>query len=162
MGAWGNAVLKIANHYVSKIVFVLLFVELLVLIGAAYAGASIRLLDLSTPAVSEHFFTSAVAFAVAVVFSMSAMGMYQLDFTEGLRDPFFLKLMPSFLMGFLIMTLVFYVAPELYFGRGILLIVFVVAAFGIFTARMIFFKTSELRFLESRIIFLGRDRKSVV
>ena len=155
MGAWGNAVLKIANHYVSKIVFVLLFVELLVLIGAAYAGASIRLLDLSTPAVSEHFFTSAVAFAVAVVFSMSAMGMYQLDFTEGLRDPFFLKLMPSFLMGFLIMTLVFYVAPELYFGRGILLIVFVVAAFGIFTARMIFFKTSELRFLESRIIFLG-------
>ena len=147
--------LKISNHYVSKIVFVLLFVELLVLVGAAYAGASIRLLDLSTPAASEHFFTSAVAFAISIVFSMSAMGMYQLDFTEGLRDPFFLKLMPSFLMGFLIMTLVFYLAPELYFGRGILLMVFIVSAVGIFVARMIFFKTSELRFLESRIIFLG-------
>jgi FlaA1/EpsC-like NDP-sugar epimerase len=86
---------------------------------------------------------------------MSAMGMYQLNFNEGLRNPFFLKLMPSFVMGFVILTLVFYVAPELYFGRGILLLVFIIAAAGIFTARMIFFKTSELRFLESRIIFLG-------
>jgi hypothetical protein len=35
-------VLRISNHYVSKIVFVLLFVELLVLMGSAYAGAAVR------------------------------------------------------------------------------------------------------------------------
>jgi sugar transferase (PEP-CTERM system associated) len=81
--------------------------------------------------------------------------MYQLDFSEGLRNPFFMKLMPSFLMGFMILTLVFYVAPELYFGRGILLLVFAIAAAGIFISRMVFFKSSELRFLESRILFLG-------
>ena len=40
--------LKISNHYVSKIVFVLLFVEVLVLFGAAYAGAAVRLLDRAT------------------------------------------------------------------------------------------------------------------
>ena len=149
--------LKISNHYVSKIVFVLLFVEVLVLLGAAYAGAAVRLLDPSAPAAPhlEHFFTSAVAFATAIIFSMSAMGMYQLNFSEGLRNPFFLKLMPSFLMGFVILTLVFYIAPELYFGRGILLLVFLIAASGIFLARIIFFKTSEQRFFESRIIFLG-------
>jgi sugar transferase (PEP-CTERM system associated) len=151
-------VLKISNHYVSKIVFVLLFVELLVLLGAAYAGAAVRFLDgggdTALPHL-DHFFTSALAFAMAIIFSMSAMGMYQLNFSEGLRNPFFLKLMPSFAMGFLILTLVFYVAPELYFGRGLLLLVFVLAAAGIFIARIIFFKTSELRFLESRIIFLG-------
>ena len=149
--------LKISNHYVSKIVFVMLFVEVLVLVGAAYAGAAVRLLDPGSPNFQhlDHFFTSAVAFAVAIVFSMSAMGMYQLDFSEGLRNPFFLKLMPSFLMGFVILTLVFYVAPELYFGRGILSLIFVIGAVGIFTARIIFFKTSELRFLETRILFLG-------
>lgn len=149
--------LKISNHYVSKIVFVLLFVEVLVLVGAAYAGAAVRLLDTSAPAAPQldHFFTSAIAFAIAIIFSMSAMGMYQLNFSEGLRNPFFLKLMPSFLMGFMILTFVFYVAPELYFGRGILVLGFAIAAAGIFIARMIFFKTSELRFLESRIIFLG-------
>ena len=150
--------LKISNHYVSKIVFFLLFVEVLVLLGAAYAGAAVRFMDLGEAMAAphlEHFFLSAVAFAGAIVFSMSAMGMYQLNFTEGLRDPFFLKLMPSFAMGFVILTLVFYVAPELQIGRSVLLAVFVIAAGGIFLARMVFFKTSELRFLESRIIFLG-------
>jgi sugar transferase (PEP-CTERM system associated) len=154
-------VLRIANHYVSKIVFVLLFVELLVLLGAAYAGAAIRVFDLSQPMSLahvnhlEHFFTSAVAFAAATIFSMSAMGMYQLDFNEGLRTPLFMKLMPSFLMGFLILTLVFYVAPDLSFGRGIMALVFGIAGVGIVTARMVFFKSSELRFLQTRILFLG-------
>ncbi|SHH41900.1 TIGR03013 family XrtA/PEP-CTERM system glycosyltransferase [Massilia sp. CF038] len=149
--------LKISNHYVSKIVFFLLFVEVMVLVGAAYAGAAVRFFDLggATGPHLEHFFLSAVCFAVAIVFSMSAMGMYQLNFTEGLRNPFFLKLMPSFAMGFVILTLIFYIAPELQIGRGVLLAVFVIGAGGIFIARMVFFKTSELRFLESRIIFLG-------
>jgi sugar transferase (PEP-CTERM system associated) len=154
-------VLKISNHYVSKIVFVLLFVEVLVLFGAAYVGAAVRFMELGQPIglpnieSLDHFFTSAIAFTVAIIFSMSAMGMYQLDFNEGLRNPFFMKLMPSFLMGFLILTLVFYIAPDLYFGRGILALVFAIAAAGIFVARMVFFKSSELRFLETRILFLG-------
>jgi len=151
-------VFKISNHYVSKIVFVLLFIEALILLGAAYAGASLRFLDMdapiSTPHV-EHFLTSAIAFATAIIFSMSAMGMYQLDADEGLRHPFFMKLMPSFLMGFLILTIVFYVAPDLSFGRGILVLVFALSAIGIFLARMLFFKTSELQLLKSRIMFLG-------
>jgi sugar transferase (PEP-CTERM system associated) len=146
---------------VSKIVFVLLFVEVLVLLGAAYIGAAVRFMELGQPVILsniehlDHFFTSAIAFTAAIIFSMSAMGMYQLDFNEGLRNPFFMKLMPSFLMGFLILTLVFYVAPDLYFGRGILALVFVIAGAGIFIARMVFFKSSELRFLETRILFLG-------
>ncbi|HWJ94912.1 MAG TPA: TIGR03013 family XrtA/PEP-CTERM system glycosyltransferase [Telluria sp.] len=150
--------LRISNHYVSKIVFVLLFVELLVLMGSAYAGAAVRYMDgaevLAAPHF-EHFFTSAIAFAIAIIFSMSAMGMYQLNLNEGLRDSFFMKLMPSFVMGFAILTLVFYMAPELYFGRGHLALVFVIAGTGIFVARMVFLKTSELRFLQSRIMFIG-------
>lgn len=150
--------LKIANHYVSKIVFVLLFVETLVLVGAAYAGAAVRFLGLQEGATVpgiDHFFISALAFAGAIIFSMSAMGMYQLNFSEGLRNPFLTKLMPSFAIGFLILTLLFYVAPEIQIGRGLLFVVFVIAGVGILVARTVFFKTSELRFLESRIMFVG-------
>jgi sugar transferase (PEP-CTERM system associated) len=151
-------VFRISNHYVSKIVFLLLFVEVLVLLGAAYIGAAVRMLEFSDGAATanlDHFFTSAVAFTVAIIFSMSAMGMYQLDFDEGLRHPFFMKLMPSFLMGFAILALVFYMAPELSFGRGTMALVFTVAGVGIFLARMAFFKSSEARILQSRIMFLG-------
>ena len=149
--------LRISNHYVSRVVFLLLFVEVIILIGAFYAGAAVRVFDGGEPLVArlDNFFLSACAFAGAIVFSMSALGMYQLNFTEGLRNPFFQKLVPSFALGFCILTLVFYVAPDLYFGRGILLFVFAIAAAGIFLARTIFFKTSESRILESRIIFVG-------
>ncbi len=149
--------LRISNHYVSKIVFGLLFVELLVLMGSAYAGAAVRHLgagEVFTPSHLHHFFTSAIAFTTAVVFSMSAMGMYQLNFSDsGSRKSIFLQLMPSFVMGFFILTLLFYLAPDLAFGRSILLMVFAIAAIGIFIARIIFMKTSEL--IQSRIMFVG-------
>ena len=156
--------LRISNHYVSRVVFLLLFVEVIILIGAFYAGAAVRVFDGGEPAFThlDNFFLSACAFASAIVFSMSALGMYQLNFTEGLRNPFFQKLVPSFALGFCILTLVFYVAPELYFGRGILLFVFIIAAGGIFLARTIFFKTSESRILESRIIFVGGQQETAV
>jgi sugar transferase (PEP-CTERM system associated) len=147
--------LKISNHYVSKIVFALLFVEVLLLVGAAYAGATFQLLGGQGADHLAKFWTSALAFAGVVVFSMSAMGMYQLNYDEGVRNGVFSKLLPSFFMGFLLLTLVFYVMPDLHFGRGMLLSVFALAGVSIFVTRVIFFKTAELRFLESRILFLG-------
>ncbi|HEY1150899.1 MAG TPA: TIGR03013 family XrtA/PEP-CTERM system glycosyltransferase [Pseudoduganella sp.] len=149
--------LRISNHYISKVVFSLLFLEVMILIGSFYAGAGLRFFDGEQFALPklDHFFMSACIFAAAIVFSMSALGMYQINFQEGLRNPFFLQLMPSFAMGFCILTLVFYLAPELYFGRGILVLVYLFAATGILLARGIFLKTSRTHFLETRIIFLG-------
>jgi sugar transferase (PEP-CTERM system associated) len=149
--------LRISNHYISKVVFSLLFLEVMILIGSFYAGAGLRYFDGEQFALPklDHFFMSACIFAAAIVFSMSALGMYQINFQEGLRNPFFLQLMPSFAMGFCILTLVFYLAPELYFGRGILVFVYLFAASGILLARGIFQKTSRTHFLETRIIFLG-------
>ena len=149
--------LRISNHYISKVVFSLLFLEVLILIGSFYAGVGLRFYDGDDFALPQmdHFFMSACVFAAAIVFSMSALGMYQIDFKGGLGTPFFLQLMPSFVMGFCILTLVFYVAPDLYFGRGILFLVFVISGTGIVLTRAMLLKTSETRFLESRILFIG-------
>ena len=68
--------LKISNHYVSKIVFSLLFVEVLVLVGAAYAGAAVRFMDLGESTTGphlEHFFLSAMAFALAIAMWAKAL-----------------------------------------------------------------------------------------
>jgi len=37
--------LRISNHYVSKVAFSLLFVEVLILIGSFYVGSAIRYFD---------------------------------------------------------------------------------------------------------------------
>ena len=147
--------LKISNHYVSKIVSILLGVEILILLSAAYLGVNVRFVGGGHWAANfAEFLPSNCAFAASIAFGMSALGMYQRNLNGGLRTTF-LRIMPSFAMGLGILIVVFYVAPELYLGRGILLLAFVFAGIGILLARFIFFKFSKSEFLASRIIFLG-------
>jgi sugar transferase (PEP-CTERM system associated) len=148
--------LRISNHFVSKMVSILFLLEIAILITSAYLGALIRFFDgthLVFPEVN-NFFSSAVVFAFAMTFSMSALGMYQINFREGVKNTF-LRLMPSCMLGFALITLVFYVLPDLYFGRGILGFMFLCAVPGILITRALFFKSTQAKFLESRIMFLG-------
>lgn len=148
--------LRIANHHVSRITFILLLLEFSASLGSVYLGTMIRMLDSREPfyAISDSFFLTAFVLAGTIVFSMSAIGMYQINFREGIRNTF-LRLMPAFALALALATLVFYVFPQLYLGRGVMGLVFVIAAAGILIVRMLVFKTSESGLLRSRIIFLG-------
>ena len=147
---------RISNHYVSKIVSILLLVETLVFIASVYLGAAIRFFDSNFPnfVKMENFLLTACAFALVMVFSMSAFGMYKHNYREDIRNTF-LRLMPSFALGFGILTLVFYIVPDIYIGRGMLGLVIMVAAFLILLVRIIFYQLFKLKYLESRIIFIG-------
>ena len=122
---------RISNHYVSITGIILLAIEVLILVASVYLGASIRFMDsaelFSTP--FANLFPQAGTFAFVMVLSMTALGMYQLDYREDFRRTL-LRLMPAFALGFGLITLVFYLAPDLYFGRGILGIVMLIAASG--------------------------------
>jgi sugar transferase (PEP-CTERM system associated) len=149
-------VLRIFNHSVSKVVSGLVLAELLILVAATYLGAALRFMDGRLPYAdqSQNFFVTAMIYAGAMLFSMSALGMYKLNFREGFRDTF-LRLMPACALSFGIMTLVFYLLPEIHLGRGVLGIVIVVGGAGVLIGRLVFFKSSESKLLEARIIFLG-------
>ncbi len=149
-------VLKISNHYVSKIASALLLIEIGILIASAYLAAAVRFSgDTGFFRTDDHqFFPSAMAFAISMVFAMTALGMYQHDFREGFRNTL-LRMMPSFLLGFMLTAFVFYIMPGFYFGRGILMLMLGFAACGILLVRVVLFKSSESRLLESRVLFLG-------
>lgn len=148
--------LRIFNHSVSKVVSGLVLVELIILLAAVYVGAAVRFVTGHFPFAGEHkiFFLTALTYAGAMLFSMSALGMYKLNFREGFRDTF-LRLMPASALSFAFMTLAFYLLPEIYLGRGALGLVVVISATGVLICRLLFFKSSESKLLESRIIFLG-------
>ncbi|HCY63330.1 MAG TPA: sugar transferase [Oxalobacteraceae bacterium] len=148
--------LRISNHHVSKIISVLFLLEVLILLVSVYLGIAIRFRDgmIGLSLSFDRIILPASAFAVTMLFSMSALGMYQLKYREGFRNTL-LRLMPAFALGFGILTLVFYLLPDLYFGRGILGLVIIISATGILLARVLIYKSSEFGLLESRIIFLG-------
>lgn len=151
--------LRIANHHVSRITFILLLCEFSISLASVYLGAMIRMVDQNYPSyVSiDNFFITALTFAFTVVFSLSALGMYQINFREGIRNTF-LRLMPAFALALALITLIFYIIPELYLGRGVMGLVFISAASGVLLIRVLFFKTSESGLLRSRIIFLGTGK----
>jgi len=60
--------------------------------------------------------------------------------------------MPSLALALALITIIFYVIPDLYLGRGVMGLVFVLTALGILIVRVLVFKTSESGFLRSRII----------
>ena len=64
------------------------------------------------------------------------------------------------MLGFGIMTLIFYLVPDLYLGRGILGLVLLAALPGILLTRAAFFKWSSLGILESQAIVLGIGGKA--
>ncbi len=148
--------LRISYHYVPKKISVLLIAEILILIASAYLSGVIQYFDRGVhfSLQFENFSLSACVFALAMVFSMGTLGMYQHNFREGIKKTF-LRLLPSFALGCGIISLVIYWVPQLYFGSGMLVLEVIIACLGILLVRAIFLKSSESRHLASRIIFLG-------
>lgn len=148
--------LRIANHYVSIPVFLLLVLEIIILFASVYVGASLRFLDITAPLTNEfdRFVMSAIAFSMVMILSMSALGMYQPSFHDGLKATF-LRLVPSCLLGFALLTLIFYVFPELYLGRGVVGFVFLVALPAIVLTRAVFYISARSAILNTRVLFIG-------
>lgn len=85
---------------------------------------------------------------------MAAMGMYQSDFKLDFES-ILLRLMPAFALSFAIMTFIFYVLPDLYFGRGLLAIAMILAFALLLLLRMLFFRLPGVEFFRPRAIVLG-------
>ncbi|MHB9102942.1 MAG: TIGR03013 family XrtA/PEP-CTERM system glycosyltransferase, partial [Sulfuricella sp.] len=153
---------RISNHYISTTAVFLFSVEVLVLIASVYLGTRIRFLDeaqLFSSALAPLLAAKAGTFAAVMALSMAAMGMYQLDSRPDPKTTL-LRLMPSLVLGLGLISLVFYWAPDLYFGRGILGIVMLFAMAGIFLTRTAFFKWSSLGISESRVMVLGTGARA--
>lgn len=148
--------IRIFNHYVSKMAFILLMLELVILLSAAsLAGALLA----PQPYDASMMYRSSVAFALVVLFSMSALGMYQGGARDGIKGTL-LRLTPSFVLGFALMHALVALRPELYFGRaafgrGAIALVFVMAAAGIALTRFVVYRSARSSLLEARLIFVG-------
>lgn len=148
--------IRVYNHYISRFTVLLIGIEICLLMISFFVGIGIRFLYLDV-SFADLFFSQlpgAVTFTFIMGGCMATMGMYQLDSKLDIESTL-LRLMPSLAMGFAIMTLIFYLFPDLYLGRGLLAIVILLALFLILVTRMIFFRWPGLEVFRSRAIVLG-------
>ncbi len=144
--------IRIFSHYVSKMAFVLLLLEVLILLVAASMTSAIWLSD-SLQAADADLYLSSLAFALVIVFSMSTLGMYQHRSREDIRNSV-LRIMPSFALGFGLLSLLYTMVPTIHFASGGSLI-FVLGAVGVLLTRLVVFTSAESAMLESRLILVG-------
>src|SRR5438105_11529515 len=97
-------VIRIFHHYVSKMTFMLLMLELAILLAAAVASSPLWL------ASTSGRFLPALAFALIVVLSMGSLGMYQHQSREEFKRTL-LRIPPSFALGFGLLNLLVSMLP---------------------------------------------------
>jgi sugar transferase (PEP-CTERM system associated) len=147
-------VIRIFNHYVSKMAFILLLLELVMLLATVSVASAIWVSDGQGHFRTTNLYISSLTFALVIVFSMSALGMYQHSAREGMRTTLF-RIMPSFALGFALLSALIAIRPDLSVGRGISSVIFAVGATGVVLTRLVVFKSAESALLEARLIFIG-------
>ncbi|WP_426175240.1 hypothetical protein [Massilia sp. TWR1-2-2] len=150
----GGAVIRIFNHYVSKMAFILLVLELAMLLASASLALALWFSDVRDQFRADNLYLSSLTFALVIIFSMSALGMYQHSAREGIRTTL-IRIMPSFALGFALLSALIAVRPEIYFGRGISSVIFALGASGVLLTRLVVFKSAESALLEARLMFVG-------
>lgn len=142
----GYALIRVSNHYISGFSVLLASIEAAALLAVFFAGAAIRFMQWDVP-VSGSLISQlpgAVTFTFVILASMAALGMYQLDGRQDFEG-ILLRLLPSLALGFGFITLIFYLFPDLYFGRGLLAIVMLLALLLILIIRLLFFQVVRAR-----------------
>ncbi|HEV7814527.1 MAG TPA: TIGR03013 family XrtA/PEP-CTERM system glycosyltransferase [Janthinobacterium sp.] len=148
--------IRIFSHYVSKMAFILLLLEVLILLlSAALTTATLLADSRSASSRAENLYLSSLAFALVVVFSMSTLGMYQHRSREAIRNTL-LRLMPSFALGFGLLSLLIHMVPAIHFGRGGGgSLIFLLGGAGVLLTRLVVFKSAESTMLAGRLILIG-------
>jgi sugar transferase (PEP-CTERM system associated) len=145
---WEPIVIRIFHHYVSRIAFMLLLLELSILLAAAVASAPLWLHD------PGQLYLPALAFALVMVFSMGALGMYQHDQSREDIKSILLRIAPSFVLGFGLMHLLATMVPGMQLGR-LGSMVFVLGGGAVLLARLVVFTSAQSSMLEQRLIIVG-------
>ena len=151
---------RIYNHYISGTTILLIGMEVLVLMAMFYLGITVRYphMNFGYYLLMNHF-TEASTFALIMLLSMASIGMYKLE-TRPDIETILIRLIPSLALGFIQLTLTFYLFPDLYFGRGFLGIAMFLTLPALLITRCVFLRWLNLEILESRAVVLGTGAKA--
>jgi sugar transferase (PEP-CTERM system associated) len=147
--------IRIFNHYVSKTAFILLLLEVMILLLSATLTTATLLADPRSQGGvrMENLYLSSLVFALVIVFSMSALGMYQHRSPEDIRNTL-VRIMPSFALGFGLLSLLIRLMPALHLRGGGSLI-FLLGGAGVLLTRLVVFRSARSNMLAGRLILVG-------
>ncbi len=147
---------KIFRSYLKTPFLILLAIEICVLFASVYAAYFLRFYsdDPNTLINIDNLWLKAAILATVTPIAMLAMGLYQGVIREGMAGVL-LRIGISFIAAGIISSLVFYLLPDFFLGRGLMGIAYFQAFFVIGTIRVIFFSIVDSNTLKKRVLVYG-------
>ena len=152
---------RLFKHYVRIPFIVLSLIEAMICIFSIYGAIEIRFMysrENTALNAEGYLLLKTTIFALVLVTAMAAMGLYQAQMRDGLIG-YLLRLVASFLLSLVGLSLIFYAFPDLFLGRGILVLAYAISFLGISTVRKLTIAIDPDIF-RKRIVVLGAGEKA--
>jgi sugar transferase (PEP-CTERM system associated) len=146
--------IRLFNHYLSVRMLLLTGLEAFVLYQSVVLGFELRHIE----PFGQSPILEASTFTVVMLLSMSAIGLYQLH-----AEPFKTtvhRLLVAYGMALLMVSLVFYLLPETYIGRGVMAWSTLLALGSVLIIRIVFFRLTDVGLPKRRVLVLGNGREA--
>ena len=147
---------RLFGFYLPLLFLVLAVVEVLLITGTTVLSAIIRF-DGNLAEVNHALGPlgfRAIPLGTILVLCLAAMGLYQINFREGYSG-LVLRALIAFLLGWMVLALLYYLIPELYIGRGVAALAFLISLLAIALFRPIYFKLINLEAMKPRVLIFG-------
>ena len=152
---------RIFKHFVPAQILLLALVDACVLFGSMYAGVELRFPGHSVSDIKDilPIFPKALVFTFVMLSVMTTFGLYVRDVPRG-NVAFYGRFIGSFLVGLVAMSLVFYVVPHVFLGRGAFGLAVAIAFIGTALARLIFVRVVDNEVLKRHILVIGTGSRA--
>jgi len=134
-------------------------IEAAVCFGAPFLAIYLRFFGAVNPSLYSSYIGGAAVFAVSMLLSMTAMGLYaaqQRARTTGVA----LRLGGAAVVAALVLAVVVFLFPSVSFGRGVLALTLALAVLGCFVVRMLFMHTISEDAMKRRVLVYGAGRSA--
>jgi sugar transferase (PEP-CTERM system associated) len=146
--------IRFFNHYLSIRLLILTGLEALVLFQSVVLGFELRIAEPG----GQSPLLEAAAFTFVMLMAMSALGLYQTQV-----EPFSTtvhRVLIAYGLSLLMISLVFYLVPETYIGRGVLAWSSVLALCSVLLIRVVFFRLTDVGLPKRRVMVLGNGAEA--
>jgi len=147
---------RIFKQYIPSSFFVLATIEFLLSLFAIYLSVALRFMGANKAqlVLLGPINSKAFLFALVIFICLAAMGLYQRRFRHGTAG-MIIRLSAAFVVALVALSLLNYLIPSLYLGRGVTAIAFILDFLMIFIVRLIFLRTIDQDTLKRRVLVLG-------
>jgi sugar transferase (PEP-CTERM system associated) len=149
------------GHHLSKGIIFLAVIQAGIAFGAIYLATWLRLHG--TPHLELYLvdlFPRAVVFTLGISLCLVAVGLYRHQL-RGTIDQIILQVLVGVGLAAMALSIMYYVLPELYIGRGIMALASLLAFAGIAGTHVLFISVLDQETFKRRILFYGAGESAL-